>query len=115
MLHMLIGFLAFAIGAFALSNIFFPILFTFPRIQKLKKTGNFEEKAPVYKLFIAPIIWISLLAIVLIAVNNNYEKYFVTAIVGLGIAIIGVIHQAITKKSDMIEDFNRVWGKYIKK
>lgn len=122
MLNIIFEIIAFIIGfAFGLavfSNSIFSLLYSIPKLLKLRSEGKLSEKLSAFTIFrkcsTPAVIWLVILFFVELLVKtylNPYNGYF---LFGIGISLVYVIRILILNRKSLTEDFVRVWGEYLR-
>jgi hypothetical protein len=113
-MSIIIFILGLGFGLFGFSQIIYPLFFTLPKIKRLQRENKLKQPIPIYKVLLAPIIWVVLIGGSILVVQNYFSAYRNTYLIALGIMLIVVIAQIPKKNKDLEADFMDTWKKYLK-
>jgi len=101
-------------GAFAFSQIVFPLVVAWPRAKRLEREGKLKKPIPIFTFVLAPAIWAALLAGSIWLVNNYFREYARLYYLVLAFILVVVIAQIPKQNRDIEADFRDTWKQYLR-
>ncbi len=101
------------VSVFASSNILLPLLWAWPKANRLRREGKLKTQIPATRFVVAPLVWTILivLSLMVVAAMLPDQAYAYASGLVLGAAQIGVL---VARPSQSMErDFTETYGDYI--
>jgi hypothetical protein len=110
--------IGFAVGAFGISSIVFPIFWAWPKARRLRQQGQLIKAIPAVQ-FVAPaLIWMVLLFGLLLAAATLSSSLAISCLIGLLACLLGTCRTLVKpspkERGDMEADFNDTYRSYLK-
>jgi hypothetical protein len=106
--------LGYTVGIFAASNIVLPLLWSWPKAQRLNREGRLVRPIPAGIFFVAPMVWGALVLGSMVLVSAVFPSAWIGYASALAIGFGQSIRLVWSPNDDMEADFAATFGSYLK-
>lgn len=110
----LVAIVGYGVGLFASSNIFLPLLWSWPKATRLHREGRLKKPIPVAGFVIAPVVWTLLVVGSWWVISSMFPPYSTSYAIGVLAGGVQTGRLVFKPNKDMEEDFAAAYAAYLK-